>query len=246
MNGNFGILLRELELTTNRILALIPARGGSKRLPRKNLLPLAGKPLIAWTIEAAKKSKYINTVCVSTDDIELQSVALEYGAEVPFLRPAYLANDIAKSTDVAIHALDWYKQQGKVFDTLILLQPTSPLRTTEDIDNAIKLYVEKEACSVTSVCETEHSPLWTNILPSDLSMDYFIRSEIKNSRSQDLPTYYRLNGAIYIVKSDTLYDTKSFIAEKGSFAYIMSQENSIDIDTKLDFYLVESIRCLNL
>jgi len=223
------------------ILTIIPARGGSKRLPRKNILSLAGKPLIAWTIEAAKNARTAKTICVSTDDPEIARIATEYGADVPFLRPAELASDTATSVAVALHALDWYKSQGLNFDTMLLLQPTSPLRSSKDIDDAFELFKKNNANSVTSVCEVDHSPLWSNTLPANLSMDGFIPESVKNLRSQDLPTYYRLNGALYLVRTDVLLRERSFIASTGSFAYIMPRDRSIDIDTKLDFIVAESI-----
>lgn len=229
----------------HNILAIIPARGGSKRLPGKNMLPLAGKPLIAWTIEAAKKSKYIKTVCVSTDCEELKEIALKWGAEVPFIRPTELATDTANSVDVALHALEWYEKKKVSYDTVILLQPTSPLRDFGDINKAIEMFIRKNANSVTSVCETDHSPLWANTLPNDLSMDGFIRDEVKNVRSQDLPKYYRLNGGIYIIRTVKLKEDKAFIATTDSFAFIMGKIHSIDIDTKLDFMIAESIKCQN-
>lgn len=225
----------------HNILAIIPARGGSKRLPGKNMLPLAGKPLIAWTIEAAKKSKYIKTVCVSTDCEELKEIALKWGAEVPFIRPTELATDTANSVDVALHALEWYEKEGAAFDVVILLQPTSPLRDFMDINNAIEMFFSRNANSVTSVCETAHSPLWANTLPNNLSMDGFIRDEVKNARSQDLPKYYRLNGGIYIINVEILDKDRSFISKNKSYAYIMSREKSVDIDTNIDFLVAEKI-----
>ena len=215
-------------------LAVIPARGGSKRLPRKNLLDLAGKPLIAWTIEAAKNSKYIDHFIVSTDDQEISDVSKKHGAEV-LTRPAELANDIASSVDVVLHAI---AAQSQSYDYVILLQPTSPLRTAEHIDEAIELLFEKNANAVISVCETDHSPLWANTLPEDGNMGSFIREEVQGKRSQDLPNFYKLNGAIYLINSASLKQSKSFIQATNSYAYIMSKKDSVDIDTDLDFEFV--------
>lgn len=214
-------------------LAVIPARGGSKRLPRKNLLDLAGKPLIAWTIEAAKNSKYIDLFTVSTDDQELSYVSKKHGAEV-LTRPSELATDTASSVDVVLHALN---AQNQPYDYLILLQPTSPLRTAQHIDEAIELLFDKNANAVISVCETDHSPLWANTLPENGSMDNFIREEVKGKRSQDLPNYYHLNGAIYIINTAHIKESKSFIPARNSYAYTMSKKDSVDIDTDLDFEL---------
>ena len=217
-----------------RILAVITARAGSKRLPNKNILKLSGKPLIAWAIETALQSKYINKLIVSTDSEEIRNISEEYGAEVPFLRPAELANDTADSISVLKHSIEYFDKQ---FDYVLLLQPTSPLRTVIDIDKAIEM-LNEDTKAVVSVCETEHSPLWSNTLPENLSMTKFIRPEIQNKRSQDLPQYFRLNGAVYISQISYLYSKNSFIGEKTK-AYIMSQENSIDIDTELDFKIAE-------
>ncbi|MEA1988824.1 MAG: acylneuraminate cytidylyltransferase family protein [Pseudomonadota bacterium] len=216
-------------------LAVIPARGGSKRLPRKNVLDFAGKPLIAWTIEAAKHSKYIDHFAVSTDDQEISDVSKKYGAEV-LTRPAQLATDTASTVDVVLHAI---AAQSQSYDYVILLQPTSPLRTAQHIDEAIELLFEKNANAVISVCETDHSPLWANILPDDGNMDNFIREEVKGKRSQDLPTYYRLNGAIYIAKVELVEKQKTLFLDDKCFSYVMDQDASIDIDEKLDFTLAE-------
>ena len=221
-----------------KVLAIIPARGGSKRLPRKNILDLGGKPLIAWTIEAALKSKYIDKTIVSTDDKEIAEISKRYGTEVPFMRPKELATDTASSIAVIFHAVDFYKQKNLTFEYIILLQPTSPLRTTEDIDTAFEMLNNKETKAVVSVCEVEHSPLWANTLPPDLSMKDFIRPEIKNKRSQDLPKYYRLNGAIYITEVEYLRNNNGFIGEDTK-AFIMPQESSVDIDSEGDFMLAK-------
>ncbi|PIP98568.1 MAG: CMP-N-acetlyneuraminic acid synthetase [Shewanella sp. CG18_big_fil_WC_8_21_14_2_50_42_11] len=223
-------------LNGKTFLAVIPARGGSKRLPRKNVLDLAGKPLIAWTIEAAKQSKYIDHFLVSTDDEEIKTVSEQYGAEV-LIRPGELATDTASSVDVVLQAID---AQNKQYHYVILLQPTSPLRTAQHIDEAIELLFEKNANAVISVCETDHSPLWTNTLPDDGNMDDFIREEVKGKRSQDLPTYYRLNGAVYIAKPQSVIKEKSFYPEK-TYSYVMGKSLSIDVDDEYDFVSAESI-----
>ena len=167
------------------VLAIIPARGGSKRLPGKNIKDLNGKPLIAWTIDAALRSKYIDKSVVSTDDEIIAEISQKYGAEVPFIRPKELATDTASSIDVILHAINFYKTKGEPFEYVILLQPTSPLRTTEDIDHAFEM-LNEETKAIVSVCETEHPPLWSNTLPKDLSMKDFLAKEILNKRSQDL------------------------------------------------------------
>ena len=222
-------------INNKKILAIITARAGSKRLPNKNILDLAGKPLIAWTIDEAKKSKYIDKLIVSTDSEKIAEISKKYGTEVPFMRPKELADDNATSIDVIKHAIEFLGKDK--FDYILLLQPTSPLRTIDEIDNAIEM-LDDNTKAVVSVCETEHSPLWSNTLPEDLSMKNFIRSEVKNKRSQDLPKYYRLNGAIYIAETKYFYKNNGFLGDKTK-AYIMPQQSSIDIDSEIDFKLCE-------
>ncbi|MBF0231436.1 MAG: acylneuraminate cytidylyltransferase family protein [Desulfamplus sp.] len=219
-----------------RLLAVVTARGGSKRLPRKNLLNLGGKPLIAWSIEAALKSKFIDRTVVSTDDEEIAEVSRHYGAEVPFIRPAELSSDEATSEDTVFHAIDMLVEQGDLFDYVILLQPTSPLRTAKHIDEAVSQLIERNASSVISVCQAEHHPLWCNTLDDNLRMNNFLRPEF-NKRSQDLPTYYRLNGAIYLIDIKLLRQYKSLFPQTKSYAYIMTQESSCDVDTHIDYLL---------
>lgn len=222
------------------ILAIIPARGGSKRLPGKNILPLAGKPMINWSIEAAKSVASIARVVISTDCEIIANTAKAAGANVPFLRPAGLSSDTSSSVDVVRHALEYFKDIGENFDYVLLLQPTSPLRTSADIQGAIDLLNVKYADSVISVCECEHSPLWSNTLDDSLSLENFIPESVKNTRSQDLPQYYRLNGAIYLTKVEQFLQ-EGVLMSGNSVAYIMDSESSVDIDTKLDFMIAETI-----
>jgi len=221
-------------LNGKTFLAIIPARGGSKRLPRKNVLDLAGKPLIAWTIEAALKSKYIDKVVVSSDDDEILAISTDHHANT-LKRPKYLASDTATTFDAVKYAIEQNEQYGYI----ILLQATSPLRNSKHIDEAIELLMEKEADAVISVCEMDHSPLWSNTLPSDGSMVGFLRDEVVNQRSQDLETYYRLNGAIYICETEKLLEEGSFFLKDKVYSFIMSQFHSIDVDTDLDFIMAE-------
>ena len=217
-------------------LAIIPARGGSKRLPRKNLLDLCGKPLIAWSIEAALKSKYISKIIVSSDDEEILNIAKEYKADF-IKRPDELASDTATTFDALKHTL---KNVGK-YDYVVLLQPTSPLRNEKHIDEAIELLKEKNADAIISVCEMEHSPLWSNILDENLDMSNFLRDEVLNKRSQDLPKYYRLNGAIYICKTEELLENKGFFIKENIYAYTMDKKHSVDIDEEIDFIIAEKL-----
>ena len=214
-------------------LAIIPARGGSKRLSRKNILDLNGNPLITYSIEAGLKSQYIDKVIVSSDDDEILDVSNRYGVD-GLRRPTYLATDTATSFDAIKHTIENLKR----YDYIILLQPTSPLRSSKHIDEAIELLEEKNADAIISVCEMEHSPLWSNNLDDSLSMKGFLKDEVLNKRSQDLDIYYRLNGAIYICKVDRLLEQKSFFLKDNIFAYVMDRGNSIDIDEKIDFDFV--------
>ncbi len=223
-------------------LGVIAARGGSKRLPRKNILDLAGKPLIGWTIEAALKSKYIDEVVVSTEDSEISEISKNFGAEVPFMRPKELSIDNTPSTQVVIHAVNYYvNEQKKEFDYVVLLQPTSPLREAHDIDKAIEFLYSKEADAVVSVCEAEHPPLWSNTLPENLSMKNFLRDDLKSKVSQDLPTYYHINGAIYICKTERLLKESTYFLKDNIFAFLMEAEKSVDIDSLIDFKLAEAL-----
>lgn len=214
-----------------RFLAIIPARGGSKRLPRKNVLDLAGKPLVSWTIEAAKGSNYIDYILVTSDDSEILTISQGQSVDV-IKRPDILATDTATTFDVIEHAIHNTSEQ---FDFIILLQPTSPLRTAKHIDEAIELLIQKNADAVISVCETEHSPLWSNTLSKDGNLDCFISDQVKNKRGQDLPKYYRLNGAIYLCKMNRVLEEKTLFIKNSVFAYKMTRKNSIDIDEDIDF-----------
>jgi len=221
-----------------KILAIVPARGGSKRLPNKNILELGGKPLVAWSIEAALGSKYIDRVILSSDSKEICEVAKAYGADIPFIRPKELAQDTSQSIEFVLHALETLQE---AYDYAIVLQPTSPLRTAQDIDGGIEEFVAKGATSVIGVCENEHSPLWSNTLDETLSMEHFLDNAYNNARSQDLPVFYRINGAFYMSRVASLLQKKTFFVEKDIYAYIMPQEHSVDIDTKLDFIIAEAV-----
>ncbi len=217
-------------------LAIIPARGGSKRLPRKNILELDGKPLIAWSIEAGVKSKYMDKIIVSSDDDEILSISKSLGVET-IKRPYELASDTATTFDAIKHTIDNIER----YDYIVLLQPTSPLRNYKHIDEAIELLETKNADAVVSVCKMEHSSLWSNTLPQDLSMNNFLKDEILNKRSQDLEKYYRINGAIYVCKTDKLLEEKSFFIGDNIFAYKMDRNSSVDIDEEMDFYIAKAI-----
>ncbi len=224
-----------------RVVALIPARGGSKGVPLKNIRALAGSPLISYSISAAKGSKYLDRVLVSTDSEEIASIAKVYGAEVPFLRPKHLAEDASKGIDVVLHATDWLRKNStESYDLLLLLQPTSPLRTAADVDGIVEELIDSGSAArcLVSVCECEQHPLWANQLPPDLSMESFVLDSVKNKNRQELPVYYRFNGALYLSEISYLEETKSFLGP-WTKAYIMPQDRSLDIDTPQDFALAE-------
>jgi N-acylneuraminate cytidylyltransferase/CMP-N,N'-diacetyllegionaminic acid synthase len=223
---------------TTEVLAIIPARGGSKGVPRKNLRLLAGKPLIVYTIDAALGSKYKPRIVVTTDNEEIASVSRAAGTEVPFMRPAELAEDTTPMFPVIRHAVEWLKHHEDYEpDLIVLLQPTSPLRTAEHIDGAIQLALESQCDSVLSLCEAEHSPYWMRILDGEGLVKSFVETEREYTRRQDLPAVYRLNGAILVTRPQFVAQGR-FLGEK-TRALIMSREDSVDIDDELDFLLAE-------
>lgn len=220
-----------------KVLAIVPARAGSKRLPQKNIKLLNGLPLIAHTFEAIKNSKYISATIATSDCPEVLKISTQYAKTHPVNRPQELTTDTASTVDVVLHAVDYAKQLG-TFDIVCLLQPTSPLRTTQDIDNAIALYIEKQAKGVVSMTKCEHSPLWATPLDTPNNFKSFIKG-LTNARSQDLKEFYQLNGAIYLMDHSTLIDTKKIFLEDDYYPFIMTPENSVDIDTLLDFKFAE-------
>ncbi|CEP68881.1 Nucleotide-diphospho-sugar transferases [Moorella glycerini] len=222
------------------LLGFIPARKGSKGVPGKNIKPLAGKPLIVYTIETARVSGLFDYLMVSTDGEDIARIVREAGAEVPFVRPAELATDTAKGIDVLHHAMVWLEAKGQKFDWVMYLQPTSPLRSSRDIVAACELMLERDAEAVVAVCEVEHHPWWSNTLPDDLCMADFLRPEAIGPQRQELPTYYRINGAIYLARWDFIRYRDSWYGPR-TYAYIMPRERSVDIDNPLDFVLAEAL-----
>lgn len=221
------------------VLAIIPARGGSKGLPGKNIKDLCDKPLIAWSIASSKNCGHIDRTVVSTDDNRIADIAKKYGAEVPFMRPVELATDTASTIDAMFHAIDWLVKYENYRPTyILLLQPTSPLRTVADIEGAVQTLKDKDARAVVSVCETDHHPWWSNSLPEDGNMKDFIKPDIVVKRRQDLPTFYQINGAIYLAEADYLHEHNEFLGP-ATFAYEMPEIRSVDIDSDIDFKLAE-------
>lgn len=226
-------------INEKKVLAIIPARGGSKGIPRKNIKLLHGKPLIAWTIEEAKKSKYIDKLIVSTDDDEIIKVSKEWGAEVPFKRPPELAQDDTPGIEPVLHVVEQFPN----YDYVVLLQPTSPLRLVEDIDGAIELCEARKANSCVSVTETSTPPQWMyQIGDDDLLVPIFPDEEIPYQRQKSNSTYI-LNGAIYVGTMQSLIQNNTFLQQR-TLSYIMPKKRSIDIDSPEDFsYCEHLVKC---
>ncbi|GHA27656.1 acylneuraminate cytidylyltransferase family protein [Oceanisphaera arctica] len=220
-------------------IAIIPARGGSKRLPGKNIKLLAGKPMITWTIEAALESGVFDHVFVSTESESIADVSRQAGATVPGLRPDELSKDTATSNDVITHMVELVENQWGTVTAVTLLQPTSPLRNAQNIREAYQIYIDKQAKSVVSVCQLEHPIQFCNRLPADLCLHNFIRTE-NNKRVQDLEPYYLINGAIYIFERQLVGRLKDIYCKR-SFAYVMNAYESVDIDVQFDFDFAEFI-----
>jgi len=216
------------------VLAIIPARGGSKGIPRKNIRMLAGKPLIAWTIEETKKSKYIDRLILSSEDAEIIKVAKEWGCEVSFVRPAELAKDDTPGIEPVLHAMSMLPG----YDYVVLLQPTSPLRLVDDIDGCIETCVSSSAPSCVSVTEVDQHPYWMYTISDAGYLEAFIKQPIKTFCRQDLPKVHILNGAVYVSESNILEERRSFITTETK-AYVMPQKRSRDVDDYLDMMLCE-------
>lgn len=223
------------------IVGLVTARGGSKSIPRKNVKPLAGKPLIAWTVEAALQSSGLNRVIVSTDDNEIARVAQEWGAEVPFMRPSELAQDDSPHISAVEHTIRWLAtHDDSCPDYIMTLQPTSPLRTAADIDAAIGIAETHTAIAVVSVCETGHHPYLSKRVLEDGTLADLVSSDITYLRRQALPPAYVLNGAIYLNRRESLLHSQTLLPQ-GTYAYIMPLERSLDVDVPWDLYLADLV-----
>ena len=221
-----------------RILALITARGGSKRLPGKNIRLLGGKPLIVWSIDVAKDIPEICDILVSTDEQAIAAVSKDFGALVPWLRPAEFATDSASSVDVALHALDWYEaHKGKV-DGLLLLQPTSPFRTRKSVCEGIRLFVKNDRKAVLGVSPTHAHPMWTLKMEGNFLLPY-MQEHGFDMRSQDLPLTYVVNGSFYIISPDELRECRSFMPACMLPLISLDQKESLDIDTQSDWNMAE-------
>jgi CMP-N-acetylneuraminic acid synthetase len=226
-----------------KIIAIIPARGGSKGLPRKNIKPLLGEPLLAWTIEQAKSSKYIDKVIVSTEDNEIAEISRKYSAEVPFLRPKELARDDSPTSEAIIHALNWFEERGEYFDIVVLLEPTSPLRAVEDIDKCVEILISNtKAKAIVSVAKLESSHPEFNVV---INEGGFIRkpdgtTNFKVLRRQDLKDIYFFEGSIYISEVGSLKQKRTFYHES-TLAYVVPKYKSLEVDELCDFICIDAL-----
>ena len=223
-----------------RILALITARGGSKRLPGKNIRVLGGKPLIVWSIDAAKDISEICDILVSTDDPAIATLCTEAGALVPWLRPAELATDTASSVDVVLHALDWYEAEKGAVDGLLLLQPTSPFRTQKTVRRGIDLFKKKGQRTVLGVSPTHAHPMWALKMEGEFLVP-FMQEHGLETRSQELPPAYFVNGSFYLTTPVLLRTQRSFVDTQTTPLIIHSNEEALDIDTEWDWSIAQSI-----
>jgi N-acylneuraminate cytidylyltransferase/CMP-N,N'-diacetyllegionaminic acid synthase len=222
-----------------RLLAIIPARKGSRGIPDKNIAVVGGKPLISWTVECALASASIERVLVTTDSKEIADIAVEAGADVPFMRPPELARDDTPGIEPILHAVKWIKDnEGPIPRYVVVLQPTSPLRAPEDVEAALDLAVRKDADAVVSVVTAERHPYWMKTLEPDGRMSNFISGKEIPFRRQDLPDVYALNGAIYLAKTEFLFREGGWYSDE-TYGYIMPVERSLDVDTPWDLDLAD-------
>lgn len=224
---------------SKKILAVITARGGSKGVKGKNIKKLNGMPLIEYSFKACKNSEYLDNVILSSDDNSIIDFAKEKGIEVPFVRPKELASDTATSFSVIKHAVEFMEAKGEIYDYIVTIQPTSPFRTSNDIDNAIKLLIEDNvADSLVSVTEVEYHPYWMKEIKDGYIRSFMDIDESKVTRRQELPELYKMNGAIFISSRSLITEGTAILGEKIK-PYLMNAESSVDIDTIEDFEMAE-------
>lgn len=223
-------------IDNKKVLALIPARAGSKGIKKKNIIELCGKPLISYSIEAGKTSEYVDDVVVTTDSMEIAEIAQAFGAWVPFLRPEELASDKAKTIDAVIHALDWLKENGYIYDIIVLLQPTQPLRRTEDIDLALEKFLKEGMLPLASVREVGEHPILMRTINQEGQLDRLL--DVNSTiRRQDMPKFYLVEGSIYINLAKEISTETSF--NDNYVPYIISSKYSVDIDEIMDLNVAE-------
>ena len=222
------------------VLIIIPARGGSKGIPRKNIKPLNGKPLIYYAIDTARAITTDDNICVSTDDLEIKSVVEEFGLKVPFLRPDELSTDTAGTYEVLLHALDYYEKKGKYYQAILLLQTTSPFRTAEQVKEALALYDRSQADMVVSVKECIANPYYNVFEENSDGFLHVCKGNGNIFRRQDAPKVYEYNGAIYIMDAEKLKTTHMHKMQK-RVKYIMDAQSSFDLDTMQDWEMAEMI-----
>lgn len=229
-----------------KVLALIPARSGSKGLPGKNIRILHQKPLIAWSIEAAKNSFYIDDLLVSTDSQKIADIAIKYGAEAPFLRPSELASDNASSIDVILHAVDWLAAQNRCYEIVVLLEPTSPLREPEDINRCLEMMQENRVSSVVSVSQVENMhPMFLFHMGEEKKLHPYSQKQPNSVRRQDIKPLFFLDGSVYCSEIDALKARKGFYHEDTS-GYVVPKWKSLEIDDEDDFVMVEALMKIRL
>lgn len=224
-----------------RILAIVPARGGSKGLPGKNIKEMCGKPLIAWSIEHAQKSKYVDEIFISTDSREIADVAEKFGVKVPELRPAELARDTAPSSEFIVYTLEKMKKEGNPFDYFILLEPTSPLRDVEDVDKSIEMLIdnpESESCLGVCMSGTIHPAFMVTVGENGFLQPYEPDKQIL--RRQDLPSVYFFEGSVYVSEVEAYLKKRTFVHDK-TIPYIVPEWKSHEVDDIVDFKIIETI-----
>lgn len=219
-----------------KILSLIPARGGSKGIKNKNIIDLSGQPLISYTIISALESKFIDRTVVTTDSEAIADISKKYGADVPFIRPKELASDVSKTIDAVLHAINALEKMGDTYDVLVLLQPTQPLRTVIDIDEAIEFFFKRNLQGLVSVSPVDDNPLFIRTIDENGKLSSLVKMN-STCRRQDMPKYYRVNGCVYINQISNITVQTSF--NDNPIGYIMEKSHSVDIDDLSDVVMAE-------
>ena len=228
------MILAKQMIDNKKILAIIPARGNSKRLVNKNLQKIGKIPLIVWSIKSSQKSKYIDSICISSEDLKILNIAKKEGVKILIKRPKKYSKNSSKTIDVVLHAVTKLNNEFTNYDCVVLLQPTSPFRTERDIDRSIEKFYNEKSTSMISICETNFPLEWSFHNNNKNLLSNFKNLAFLNKRSQELKKSFRINGAIYITKMKFLLKNKKFYSSTNTHAFEMSDINSIDIDTSKD------------